>query len=514
MRDGRILSSLARRAYRGPVSDADMTRLLVLLRRRSAQNGGDFDAGIESALRSCSSTRGSSSASSRTRTRSRPARSIAISDLELASRLSFFLWSSIPDEELLTARRPQGRLRNPAVLEQQVRRMLKDERARALGSNFAGQWLYLRNLAGLQPDADVFPDFDHNLREALQRETEMLFESIVLEDKSVPRRCSNADYTFVNERLARHYGIPNVYGTQFRRVAVTDDARTGPARPRQHPGAHLAEQPHVAGDARQVRADQHPGHAAAGAAGQRAAARRERREKRKSMRERMEEHRSNPACAGCHKLMDPDRAGARELRWHRRAGGRSTTARPSIRPHSCPTARRSTARPRCARPCCGDPEMFARNMTEMLLTYAPRATASSTTTCRSCAPILKRRGSAPTTVLVARPRHRQERAVPEEESRVMIDHEEGHPPPHRAARPRRHGGAAAARQHGAGRDGAGPDAGRADAAVRLRLRAARLDHARVDAGAGGRQLRVLADPQAARIVPQARHRAQQPLQLR
>src|SRR5688572_13268146 len=165
-----ILSSLARRAYRGPVSDADMTRLLDFYAKERA-SGGDFDAGIEGALRfllvhprflyrveqdPADVARGSS---------------YRISDLELASRLSFFIWSSIPDEELLTIA-TAGRLKDSAVLEQQVRRMLKDERARALGSNFAGQWLYLRNLRGLQPDADVFPDFDHNLREAVQRETE------------------------------------------------------------------------------------------------------------------------------------------------------------------------------------------------------------------------------------------------------------------------------------------------------------------------------------------------------
>src|SRR5262245_38556751 len=219
-----ILSSIARRAYRGPVSDADMTRLLDFYSKERA-TGGDFDAGIEGALRfllvhprflyrveqdPANASRGAT---------------YRVSDLELASRLSFFIWSSIPDDELLTAA-AAGKLQNPVVLEQQVRRMLKDERARALGSNFAGQWLYLRNLRGLQPDADVFPDFDHNLREALQRETEMLFESVVLEDRSVVTLL-NADYTFVNERLARHYGIPNVYGTQFRRVPVTNDARKG-----------------------------------------------------------------------------------------------------------------------------------------------------------------------------------------------------------------------------------------------------------------------------------------------
>src|SRR3989442_9421968 len=129
----------------------------------------------------------------------------------------------MPDDELLNLA-IQGKLQNPTVLEQQVKRMLADERARALGSNFAGQWLYLRNLKGLRPDEDVFPDFDDNLRQALKRETELLFESIVLEDHSVLDLLS-ANYTFLNERLARHYGVPGVYGDQFRRVPVRDDAR-------------------------------------------------------------------------------------------------------------------------------------------------------------------------------------------------------------------------------------------------------------------------------------------------
>src|SRR3989442_8021755 len=131
----------------------------------------------------------------------------------------------MPDDELLNLA-IQGKLQNPAVLEQQAKRMLADERARSLGSNFAGQWLYLRNLKGLRPDEDVFPDFDDNLRQALQRETELLFESIVLEDHRV-LDLLNADYTFVNERLARHYGIPNVYGDQFRRIALRAHARRG-----------------------------------------------------------------------------------------------------------------------------------------------------------------------------------------------------------------------------------------------------------------------------------------------
>ena len=148
-----------------------------------------------------------------------------LTDVELASRLSFFLWSSIPDDELL---QPPSRAssRIPPSLQRQVRRMLSDPRSRALVSNFAGQWLFLRELRNRNPDLLVYPDFDDNLRQAFQRETELLFDSIVHEDRSV-FDLMNADYTFVNERLAKHYGIPNVYGSDFRRVTVPNEARRG-----------------------------------------------------------------------------------------------------------------------------------------------------------------------------------------------------------------------------------------------------------------------------------------------
>src|SRR5213078_3945462 len=139
-----------------------------------------------------------------------------ITDLQLASRLSFFLWSSIPDDELLEAA-IRGKLKKPEVLEQQVRRMLADDRSRALVSNFAEQWLYLRNLASTTPDMRLFPDFDDNLRQAFRQETELFFESILREDRNV-LDLLRANYTFVNERLAKHYGIPNVYGSRFRRI--------------------------------------------------------------------------------------------------------------------------------------------------------------------------------------------------------------------------------------------------------------------------------------------------------
>jgi len=219
-----VLSATARRAYRRPPTAAEIERLLTFY-RDGRRTGGSFDAGIENALAFVLVSPQFLYRFERDPELVPSDGVYRLTDLELASRLSFFVWSSIPDDQLLNLA-VAGKLRNPGVLDQQVKRMLADERARALGANFAGQWLYLRNLKSLRPDEDVFPDFDDNLRQALQRETEMLFEHIVLEDKSV-LDLLDADYTFLNERLARHYGVPNVYGNQYRRVAVRDDYRRG-----------------------------------------------------------------------------------------------------------------------------------------------------------------------------------------------------------------------------------------------------------------------------------------------
>jgi hypothetical protein len=220
----RIVSALARRAYRQPVDKASLDELLDLYKHGRA-NGGNFEAGIESALQLIL-------ASPEFLFRFEPdpanvpSKSVyRLSDLALASRLSFFLWSSIPDEPLLEAA-IQGKLKDPSVLGQQVKRMLADPRSGALVANFAEQWLFLRNLKNAVPNLEAFPDFDDNLRQAMKQETSLFFESIIREDRSV-MDLLNADYTFVNERLARHYGIPNVYGSQFRRITVENEARRG-----------------------------------------------------------------------------------------------------------------------------------------------------------------------------------------------------------------------------------------------------------------------------------------------
>ncbi len=222
----RILSTLARRAYRRPVTDEGI-RLLLDVYRVGREEAG-FKAGIRAAL-----ARMLVGPEFLFRVEHEPATAppggiYRISDLELASRLSFFLWSSIPDDELLDVAE-SGRLRDPAELEKQVRRLLADPRAaRALSANFGAQWLHLRNLSASQPDVVLFPEFDENLREAMRQETEFFLESMVREDQSI-LRLLDANYTFLNDRLARHYGIPNVYGNHLRRVPLSPefDARRG-----------------------------------------------------------------------------------------------------------------------------------------------------------------------------------------------------------------------------------------------------------------------------------------------
>ena len=220
----RILTSLAWQAYRRPVGAADLAPLMKLFAAGRA-DGGNFDAGIETGLRAILVSPDFLFRVERDPAGSAPGSVHHVSDLELASRLSFFLWSSIPDEELLKLAE-QGKLRDPKVLDQQVHRMLCDEKSKALVDNFAGQWLRLRNVSEWKPDPQKFPQFDDGLRNAMRRESELFFENIIHEDRSV-LELVDADYTFVNERLARHYGMQGVRGNYFRRVPVTGPERGG-----------------------------------------------------------------------------------------------------------------------------------------------------------------------------------------------------------------------------------------------------------------------------------------------
>lgn len=299
----RILSALMRRAYRRPVTKEDLQGPLELYRHIRAE-GGDFDGGIEMALSALLV-----SPQFLFRIEQHPAgigpnTPYRVSDLELASRLSFFLWSSIPDDELLDAA-VAGTLHQSAVLERQVRRMLADRRSNALVNNFAEQWLHLRNLDSITPDMRLFPDFDDNLRQAFRRETELFFDSILREDRSV-RELLRANYTFVNERLARHYGIPHVSGTRFRRITLDQNGwrggllrhgsiltvtsyatRTSPVRRGKWILDNLlgVPPPPPLPDVPALKDNTVDG--------------------RLSVRERIAEHRSNAACASCHNLMDP-----------------------------------------------------------------------------------------------------------------------------------------------------------------------------------------------------------------
>jgi len=366
----RILSVLARRAYRGDVTPDD-TRVLQDFFRRGRKDGGTFDAGIDLALRRILASPKFAFRVERDPAGIQPGAVYQLSDLELASRLSFFLWSTIPDDELLDLA-ARGRLRNPATLEQQVRRMLVDAKAQALVDNFVGQWLQLRNLRNKQPNSHEFPDFDDNLRRALQTELELFFGSIMHEDRSV-LDLMTADYTFVNERLARHYGIPNIYGSHFRRVTLGDDVRKGLLGK----GAILLVTSHahrtspvqrgkwilenVLGSPPPPPPDVVPPFEEdSGAA------------KPRSVRERMEQHRRNPACASCHRMIDPaglalenfDAVGA----WRTRDGG--TRGTPVDTSGQLVDGTRINGVVELRQALVRDPRTFASTMTEKLMTYA------------------------------------------------------------------------------------------------------------------------------------------------
>ena len=297
----KVLSTIARRAYRRPLTPPDVEALLALY--AAGRREGGFEAGVRRGLEGILVDPEFLFRIERDRAGA-PDGAHPVSDLELASRLSFFLWSSIPDDELLETA-ASGRLREPAVLERQVRRMLADARAQALVDGFATQWLGLRRLRSVVPAPDLFPEFDDNLREAFEQETKLFVGSQLRADLSV-LDLLRADYTFVNERLARHYGIPNVYGSRFRRATFDDGARggllgqgsilTATSYPtRTSPvlrGNWLLE--HILGAPPPPPPPDVPALPDRGAGGRPA-----------SVRERLERHRDNPVCASCHARMDP-----------------------------------------------------------------------------------------------------------------------------------------------------------------------------------------------------------------
>jgi hypothetical protein len=297
----KIFTALAHRAYRRPIAADDVPQLVALY-KQGAETGG-FEAGVRLGLQKILV-----SPDFIFRMELDPADSPAgsirrVSDIELASRLSFFMWSSIPDDELLAVAE-RGELGDPSVLESQVRRMLADPRSQALVKNFAGQWLFLRNVPAVQPDPAAFPDFDENLRQAMHKETELWLESTLQENRSVVDLLKT-DYTFVNQRLAEHYGIKGIYGNEFRRVAVEDPKRLG-----------------LLGQASIMSVTAYPNRTAPTIRGKWVLEqllgtpppppppnvpflKEDATHSKLSMRQRMTEHATSPSCAVCHKIMDP-----------------------------------------------------------------------------------------------------------------------------------------------------------------------------------------------------------------
>ncbi len=298
----RILSALSHRAYRRPIVSADLQRPMEFFRKAKAEGG--FEAGIESALSAILV-----SPEFLFRIEQDPPGVASntvyhLSDVALASRLSFFLWSSIPDDELL-ATAERGELHKPKVLEKQTRRMLADPRAQSLVGNFAEQWLHLRNLESISPDLRLFPDFDDNLRQAFRRETELHFETMLHEDRSV-LDLLRVNHTFLNERLAKHYGIPNVYGSQFRRVALDKNSERGGLL---RQGSILTVTSYATRTSPVIRGNWVLGNLFGMAAPPPPASVPALKENTISdalpMRARLAQHRANAACASCHNLMDP-----------------------------------------------------------------------------------------------------------------------------------------------------------------------------------------------------------------
>jgi hypothetical protein len=362
-----ILSGLMRRAYRRPVTPADLTVPLKFYRQARTAEG--FDAAIEMALRAVLVSPEFLFRVEQDPAKVAPGAVYRISDLELASRLSFFLWSSLPDDELLTAAE-KGVLHQPAVLEKQVRRMLADGRSRMLVTNFADQWLYLRNLSAITPDMRGFPDFDDNLRQAFRKETQLYVESVMREDRSV-LDLLRGNYSFLNERLAKHYGVPNVYGSRFRKVSFNADTPRGGLL---RQGSILMVTSYATRTSPVIRGKwildnilgipppPPPPNVPALEATKAATG-------KMTMRERLAEHRKNPACSGCHKLMDPvgfalenyDAVG----RWRRAEDGVGINASGGL-----PDGSQFVGIDGLEKALLTRPELFATTITEKLLTYA------------------------------------------------------------------------------------------------------------------------------------------------
>ena len=349
-----IAAALVKHAFRRPPTSADLDGLMQFYRSGKADGGG-FEDGIEAVLQRILADPEFVYRLEAEPANLEPGKTYRINDLALASRLSFFMWSSVPDDELIDIA-AEGKLKDPAVFEKQVRRMLADPKSEALIANFTGQWLNVRSLKASEPVVNLFPDFDDNLRAAFQREVELFFGSIVREDRSVVDLLT-ADYTFVNERLAKHYGIPNIYGPQFRRVnlpreldmrrgllgkgalltVTSNAARTSPVtRGKWYLQTFLGvSPPDPPPDVPAIKEQ------AADTTGN---------AKTPTMRQIMEAHHTNPSCNTCHQIFEPMGL-ALENSTPPAPGGLWTATAPSTPPACWSMAPRSTASEPCAVPC-------------------------------------------------------------------------------------------------------------------------------------------------------------------
>lgn len=364
---GKILMTTMRRAYRRPVSEADL--VVPMKFYRDARKDGSFETGIEMGLRAILVSPEFLFRIEQDPAGVSPASAYRLTALEIASRLSFFLWSSIPDDELLEVA-ANGSLSRPEVLEKQTHRMLADPRSRSLVNNFAAQWLHLRNLATMTPDMRLFPDFDDNLRQAFRQETELFVDSVMREDRPVTDLI-RARYTFVNERLAKHYGIPNIYGSRFRKIELPAGSERGGLL---RQGSILTVTSYATRTSPVIRGNwilanilgvpAPPPPPAVPALKENTSGL-----KPMPMRERLAQHRANPACAGCHQLMDPvgfafenyDAVG----RWRTMEGNVPVDASGGF-----PDGSRFVGVAGVENAILNRPEMFLGTFTEKLLTYA------------------------------------------------------------------------------------------------------------------------------------------------
>jgi hypothetical protein len=361
-----ILATLLRRAWRRPVNDADVARLMPFF--EEGRKEGGFDAGIEAALSAILVSREFLFRTETEPKNLKPGTPYRVSDVELASRLSFFLWSSIPDDELLSLAE-RGELHKPAVLAQQTRRMLADARAESLVKNFAAQWLHLRNLDSITPDGRLFPDFDDNLRQAMRRETELLFTEILREDRSV-LDLLRADHAWLNERLAKHYGIPHIYGTHFRRVALGPETQRGGLL--RH-GSVLTVTSYATRTSPVIRGKwilenligtpPPPPEPDVPALDEGSVS------EKLPVRERLAAHRNKPACASCHEFIDPPGFALEHYdavgRWRDLEADLPVDASGGL-----PDGSRFTGVMGLETGLLARPELFAGTLTEKLLTFA------------------------------------------------------------------------------------------------------------------------------------------------